>query len=724
LVALAITMLTRAAMITSGPVAADRPALVDLAGLALAVWQLHVLVELDGAARRNTLSVTTLVILVTGLRALAWVGFVLDSGFRLAGAARMGVVLAAAAHIGGPLVLLGLVALGRWAFGPFQGKPRSTRFPYLVAGTTMAAVGPLFLIDERLLRPSVVALGAVGALTLMLRQALSQARLRQALDEISRSREYLASLLKDSSDVVMIADRSGRLSYVSPSAERVLGAGDVSAGGAVWTAIALPERAFSEAVARLDSGEGGPQLLEGRREHIVLEAAVSIRGDDVLVSVRDVTERDRLRQRLHYLAYHDPLTGLANRSRVLSRISAMISRSELCAVLFVDLDRFKQVNDNSGHAVGDQVLQQVAQRLAGMVRSGDLIGRLGGDEFVAVLAVGREEAQLVATRIREALSAPFEVSGREYQLGVSIGIAEGVPGLLAEDLLRRADLAMYAAKRQPGSWVVYQAGLGRAALAQANTDVAVSRALRDKDMDVFLQPLVNLTTGGVVAVESLLRWRNESGTVCGPGEMLDFARRSGRIPEVTSWVLQRSVELIAASRTDVSIAINMPPEMLLVPTIPRHLAELLRLHGVQFSRIEVEVTEDQLLEQAESSSTTLQRLRDLGIPVMIDDFGTGFSSLGYLLDLPIDGLKIDQRFTKALPYSESARSIVSGLVGIAGRLDLRVVAEGIENAEQHEWACRLGVHVGQGFWYARPESASSLADLADLASWSSSKVHV
>ncbi len=722
LLAFGITLLIRIAMILAAPVASSSLAVVDAVGLVVVVWQMHVLVELDAAPSTNIAMVRTLVVAFGSLRVLAWVAFGLQSGAQVEIGDEVAAALAAASLLGRAVMLLALVAMGRLVARMYCGVPRSTRFPYLVAWTTVGVVGSVMLLEVRMLRVGVLALGVCGVLTLMLRQTLTQARLRRATEEVTKSREYLASLLADSSDAIMIADRRGRLSYVSPSAERVLGAGVAAVGNEVWTTIALPERAFTEAVARLDSGEPGAQLLEGRREHLVLEAAVSIRGDDVLVSVRDVTERDRLRQRLHYLAYHDPLTGLANRSRVLSRISAMLSRSELCAVLFVDLDRFKQVNDNSGHAVGDQVLQQVAQRLAALVRSGDLIGRLGGDEFVAVLAVGREEAQAVATRIREVLSTPFEVGGRQYQLGVSIGIADGVAGLQAEDLLRRADLAMYAAKRQRGSWVVYQAGLGRAALAQANMDVAVSRALRDKDLDVFVQPMVDLATGRVVTVEALLRWRNEAGTVCPPAEMLDFARRSGRTAEVTTWVLQRSIDLIADSPTQVSIAINMPPEMLLVPTLARHMSELLHLRGIPASRIEVEVTEDQLLEQAESSSTTLQRLRDLGIPVMIDDFGTGFSSLGYLLDLPIDGLKIDQRFTKALPHSESARSIVSGLVGIAGRLDLRVVAEGIEDADQHEWACRLGVHLGQGFFYARPESASTLADLSHLASWSTSQV--
>ncbi len=719
-VALGIAMLIQIGMPSTGTVTDAPLGSVDVVGYTVALWQAQVLLQLDGDSVRPRLrGLRVLLGAIAGLRVAGWVCFGAESGAAVHSAGTIAVVLVALAHLGGGGLLLALGRTGPIRLTFHRGDQHHVPASYLVTGIALVVATAGALLFPQLLGPTVLTIGCGGASALVLRQMLTHARLRQEMAESLARERYLASLLADSGDIIMIANRSGVLSYVGPSAERVLGPGVAVAGRQVWTAMALPRRAFSAALTRLDAGSG-TELLEGRREHIVLEAAMSLRGAEVLVSVRDVTERDRLRQRLHYLAYHDPLTGLVNRSRVLSRISAMLGRSELCAVLFIDLDRFKQVNDNSGHAVGDQVLQEVSRRLAELVRSGDLIGRLGGDEFVAVLSVGPEEAQGVATRIGEAISRPFEVGGREYQLGVSIGIAIGISGLLAEDLLRRADLAMYAAKRHRGSWVVYEAGLGRAALAQANIDVAVSKALRDKDMDVFLQPLVDLGSGRVVTVEALLRWRNDAGEISSPAEMLDFARRSGRMSEVTSWVLERSAEILARSPSNVAVAVNMPPEMLLARGISRHLTTLLAVHGVSAARLEIEVTEDQLLEQAARSSTILQRLRDLGMPVMIDDFGTGFSSLGYLLDLPIDGLKIDQRFTKVLPHSASARSIVGGLVGIAARLNLRVVAEGVESAEQHEWARRLGVHVGQGYWYARPESAAGLGDLTDLRSWSSS----
>ncbi len=593
-------------------------------------------------------------------------------------------------------------------------------WPVLFNGLAAAVITFSAVHDPSSVRAESIVLLTLGVATLMVRQFMALSGIRRITEHAEQQRQYFESLLTDSTDVVMIAQRDGVLSYVSPAAQRILGDDAVRPGHEVWTLLNLPERAFADVLHRLDAGSA-TEMLEGRRSRKVLEAAFSLRGFEVLLSVRDVTERDRLRQRLHYLAYHDTLTGLPNRSRVLSRISAMLSRTELVAVLFVDLDRFKQVNDSSGHAVGDQVLQEVARRLAELVRDSDLIGRLGGDEFVAVLSAGEEEAKHVAARIHEQMLVPFEVGGRQFQLGVSIGIGCGIAGLTAEDVLRRADLAMYSAKQRRGSWVVYESSLGRAALAQANLDVSVSRALREKDMDIYLQPLVELSSGRVCTTEVLLRWRDEQGNWCTPAELLDFARRSGRMSEVTSWVLQRSIEEMARTSPSVAFAVNVPQGALLSPVVPRHMMALLTQYGVPPTRLELEVTEDQLMEEVDTTVQVIHSLRGHGMQILIDDFGTGYSSLGYLVDLPIDGLKIDRRFTEALPHSKSARSIVAGLVSVAKRLDLRVVAEGIENEEQHIWARDLGVHYGQGYWYARPESAGSLRDISDLSSWATSE---
>ncbi len=691
----------------------------DVLALLAGAWATYLVGGIVTSSARGPL-MWSLYVAYPSFRVLAWMLMLAETGLDLRVTPwAMGALLAGAYS---SAVLLA-VMLARSAHPRAHlGAPehRSTAVPYLLCAVALVTTLGGLAVEPRLDRPVVYLIAGICTLSLIGRQLVTLRGLTRATAQALDRESHYRSLLTDSTDVVMICSPTGRLEYVSPAAEHVLGAGTAVEGSEIWAALCVPQEVFGAAVARLGR-ESGSVLVEGRRGHVVLEAALSRRGDDLLASVRDVTERDRLRQRLHFLAYHDPLTGLANRGRVLSRIAAMLGGGEPCAVLFVDLDRFKQVNDNSGHGIGDQVLQQVAQRLAGLIRGGDLIGRLGGDEFVAVLGAGQAEAETVAERLCELLAVPFEVGGRSYQLGASVGIALAAAGMLPDELLRRADLAMYEAKRRRSAWVVYESVLARAALARANSDVAVSRALRDRTMDLHLQPLVCLETGRVVTVEALLRWVDEDGQVRSPAEMLDFARRSGRMADVTAWVLDRGVDVLSTAAPEVSMAVNMPPEILLDPSLPAHLTGLLARHSVAPARLELEVTEDQLLEQAACSGSAVQTLRDLGMPVMIDDFGTGFSSLGYLVDLPIDGLKIDQRFTMALPHSEAARSIVGGLVGIARQLGLRVVAEGIETQVQHEWACTLGVHLGQGYWYARPQSASTLSDIGDLRSWASSR---
>lgn len=712
-------LITFGALVLVVPDALADPVATDLIAVLVTGWSIYVVWAMCDALPELQ-SVPRLVAFM-GCAVLHWLGWVvvaLDSSTPLRLASWLPALAFTASYLAGGVFTL-LLARAAQPVSIGTPRPRSTFLPYVLSGATLIAIVPGLVVEPRFNRPLVYLVGSLCLAALITRQVLTLRGLGQITEHLRVRERYYRSLLADSTDVIMISSLDGRLNYVSPAADHVLGHGAAVEGDPVWTAMAVTEEAFRAAVVRLQS-EGGSVLVEGRRGHLTLEAALSLREHEVLTSVRDVTERDRLRQRLHFLAYHDPLTGLVNRSRVLSRIAAMIGADEPCAVLFVDLDRFKQVNDTSGHTVGDQVLKQVAERLRRQMCDSDLVGRLGGDEFVAVLAGGREVAEHVAEALARSMTEPFDIEGRIYQLGASIGIALGTAGLLPDELIRQADLAMYDAKRRRRPWVRYEPQLARAALTRATTDVAVSKALRDRSLELYLQPLVALPGDRVETAEALLRWVDDTGTVCPPAQILDFARRTGQMAEITTWVLERAVDALAASAPHVAIAVNIPPEVLVSPGLPAQLGDLLARRGVAPSRMELEVTEDQLLEQAAASDSALRALRAMGMPVIIDDFGTGFSSLGYLVDLPIDGLKIDQRFTRVLPHSEAARSIVGGLVGIAGQLGLRVVAEGIENAEQHEWVCRLGVHLGQGFYYARPEPVDSLADIGQLGSWATS----
>lgn len=427
--------------------------------------------------------------------------------------------------------------------------------------------------------------------------------------------------------------------------------------------------------------------------------------------------------RYSHLAFHDSLTQLANRARLLHTLEDRLvsartredpAPDEVTAVLFVDLDRFKQVNDTNGHAVGDEVLRQVARRLTVVARTlaetdsssqADL-GRLGGDEFLLITS-GRPLTELaqLAGEIRDSLSRPFEVGELTFQLGASVGIATALASepVNAEELVRRADLAMYSAKRDHHGWALYDPGLSRRAVALAAGDVEVARALRDRRLLVHLQPMVEPGSRRVQMVEALLRWQDDTGAVREPTPLLDFARRSGQMEDLSYWVIESATAMLAGERTRLSV--NVPPSVLCAPRFNDTLAELLARTGLPPGQLELEITEDQLVDLTPQAAQRMNQLRDNGIRIVIDDFGTGFSSLGYLLELPLDGLKIDRRFTHALPESEVARSVVRSVVAVAADVGLTVVAEGVETEAQHECVLQLGVELGQGFFYAAPGPA-------------------
>jgi diguanylate cyclase (GGDEF)-like protein len=416
--------------------------------------------------------------------------------------------------------------------------------------------------------------------------------------------------------------------------------------------------------------------------------------------------RMELEGRLTYLAFHDPLTGLPNRLFFLEKLAQALKEEPRVAVLYLDLDGLKLVNDLEGHATGDEVIRTVAARLRAAVRARDLVARQGGDEFLILLAGLRkpEEAVQVAERLLEVVRLPLPLGGRVFRLTTSLGIALGEPGLTPGELLARADLALYRAKGEGKDRLAfYEPGLQEA----LRREMALVEALREAlagdegEFTLFYQPIVDLATGAPVALEALIRWPKAP-----PGEFIPLAERHRLMPELGAWVLRRACR--EQARHGLPVHVNVSPQELLHPGYPGLVAQVLEETGCPPRALVLEVTETALIpdERGRDATLTVRTLRKLGVRVFLDDFGSGYSSLERLAALPVDGLKLGQAFTQALgnppdPKSPAAR-LVAAVLALAQALGLAAVAEGIEGEATLAYLRRLGFTLGQGFLFGRP----------------------
>ena len=431
----------------------------------------------------------------------------------------------------------------------------------------------------------------------------------------------------------------------------------------------------------------------------------------LIVQIQDVTESRRANDMLTHLALHDPLTGLPNRTLVLDRIKKALDRGRRTgrhvAVLFCDLDHFKVVNDSLGHDLGDAVLVEIARRLAQALRGGDTAGRLGGDEFVVVCEdVGDEqEAIRVAERVQSAVRQPASVGGRVVVPTISIGIA--VSGGYDVDplaLLRDADTAMYRAKRHGRDrWDIVDLALRRRAMDRFDIEHSLRAALELGQFRLFYQPIVDLRTGRSVGREALLRWEHPQRGLLGPAEFLHVAEESGLICDIGRWVLEEATRVSAAATGDRGyVAVNVSAAQLSRPGLADSVAAVLERSNLSAHRLVVELTESVMLSASPAARLELVALDDLGVRVVVDDFGTGFSALSYLRDLPVSGIKVDRSFTAGLGLDDQCDRIVEALTGLGKGLDVDVVAEGVETREQRALLLAMGCERAQGFLFGAP----------------------
>jgi diguanylate cyclase (GGDEF)-like protein/PAS domain S-box-containing protein len=456
----------------------------------------------------------------------------------------------------------------------------------------------------------------------------------------------------------------------------------------------------------------------------------AVREEDGSVSyfiaqTHDVTERRRFQDELAHRALHDPLTGLPNRALFLDRLGHALVRSRRHAgdvsVLFVDLDRFKLVNDGLGHRIGDLVLAETARRLSEAARAEDTVARFGGDEFTILCEnAGGDEARAIAERVLAALVAPFEHEGREFHLSVSVGIRVNDPPAASADLLLRdADIALYAAKEHGRSrYEVFDAEARANSIDTLATEQALRLALRHRELRVHYQPTVELATGRITGLEALVRWEHPERGLVPPGDFIPAAEESGLIVPMGEWVLREACSQLETWRRagsvdrDVRVAVNVSARQLSHPDLPNTVAEALAWAELDPACLCLEITETAIIHNAETALANLHEIKALGVFIALDDFGVGFSSLSQIRDLPpVDVIKVDRSFTAGLGHNESDSAVVAAVLSLTRSLGLTAIAEGVETLEQVRLLRELGCSVGQGFYFARPAPADEACEL-------------
>jgi len=444
----------------------------------------------------------------------------------------------------------------------------------------------------------------------------------------------------------------------------------------------------------------------------------TVRG--LVLNYSDITERALYEERLSQQAFHDALTGLPNRALFQDRLdNALRQRGQTVGLLFVDLDHFKVVNDSLGHDAGDQLLCDVAQRLAGCLRDGDTLARLGGDEFT-VLMPGIADAQVaeaVASRIESRLEPPFELPGQSVFVTASIGIATGdALHDRSEALLRDADAAMYEAKAHGRArHAMFDPTMHTRAVTRLAIETDLRRAIDNDQLELHYQPIMWLGGNQIVGAEALVRWRRPDGTLVPPGEFIPIAEETGLIRPIGRWVLHEACRQLARWRADLpqaaglAMSVNVSARQLQDASIVEDVESALRETGLDPGSLILELTESAVVETFEGASATLQKLRWMSVQLAMDDFGTGYSSLSSLSRLPLDILKIDQSFVARIDQDAEGRAIVYAIVSLATALGVRVTGEGIETASQLSTLIELDCNHGQGFLLGRPAPPDELA---------------
>ncbi|MGH9103325.1 MAG: putative bifunctional diguanylate cyclase/phosphodiesterase [Acidimicrobiales bacterium] len=597
-------------------------------------------------------------------------------------------------------------------------------------------VAVLELFSRTKVEPDAGFLEAIGHVGRQLGLAFDRHRAQRALQE---SELRTRRILDTAGDAFIGMDAGGLINAWNEQAEQIFGWPREEAIGRSVADTLVPSEyreAHEAGLARfLASGETRVlgQHLELAARHrsgeqfpidLTLWALPSQGGWDFYAFARDITDRKAAEEELAHRALHDELTGLANRALLLDRIEQALGRNRRSptstAVLFIDLDRFKVVNDSLGHDVGDSLLNVVAERLRGAVRPSDTVGRLAGDEFLVICEDVEDvtDATRVAQRVQDALGEAVDLDGRSLRVSASIGVALAGDGGDAEGLLRDADVAMYRAKESGrGRLEVADETMRERALNQLRTERELEEAIATGQLRLHYQPIVSLADGSISGVEALVRWQHPRRGLLAPADFISLAEESGLIVPLGSWVLQEACRQARAwdgrGVHGLRVSVNLSGHQLGKPDFDKTVAAIVREAELDPRRVELclEVTESLLMVDPPAAASRLSDLRALGVSIAIDDFGTGYSSLAYLKWFPVDVVKVDRSFVSDIVSDDADRAIVDAVVGLAHALGMQVVAEGVERPEQLRRLRDAGCDQAQGFLFARPQPAGSLVEM-------------
>ncbi|MBR0955665.1 bifunctional diguanylate cyclase/phosphodiesterase [Bradyrhizobium canariense] len=602
---------------------------------------------------------------------------------------------------------------------------------FTAMGAVVLTPDPTLAISGLSIPPASLSFLTAGAAIAIIAIALVAALLdRRAKGELGRQQIVLDSALENMSQGLCMFDADGKIILFNERYAAMLGRTDTLLTGRLLVDVLREEQAKGQWQG--DAGEFFARLVADARESRTTTDVVSrfgrsirvvnqpMQGGGWVATFEDITEWLEAQAKISHMARHDALTSLPNRVLFHEQLVQGLRRTssgDQLAVLCLDLDHFKDINDSLGHPIGDALLKEVGRRLKATVSESDTVARLGGDEF-AVVQIGRSEeaaARSLAGRLVEVISAPYEIDDHQIIIGVSIGISlSPQDGSNPDELLKNADLALYRAKADGrGTYRFFETGMDARAQARRLLEMDLRAAVQRDEFEAYYQPIRDVASGRVVAFEALLRWNHPQRGLIAPMNFIPLAEETGLIIQLGEFVLRSACTDAVTWPDDVDVAVNLSPVQFKNPNLIASVTEALAASGLDARRLELEITESVLLQNSEATLTTLHDLRAMGVRISLDDFGTGYSSLSYLRSFPFDKIKIDRSFVSELATREDSMAIIRAVTGLGRSLGIVTTAEGVENDAQLELLRREGCTQAQGYLFSKPRPASDVTIMLD-----------